>query len=105
MTWYTGMCIIMAMGLLYRLTLWSVCVWGAFESNGFVIKTQPFLLDGHYRTDVISGVGHPMLDSVMLLVLRTVCCAMAGAPVLYYRSLGTVSTLLRRGNISGRPYC
>ena len=24
--------------------------------------------------------------------------------MLYYRSLKTVSTLLRRGNISGRPY-
>ena len=30
--------------------------------------------------------------------------AMAGALTLYYRSLGTVSTLLREGNISGRPY-
>jgi hypothetical protein len=29
---------------------------------------------------------------------------MAGALALYYRSLRTVSTLLRRGNISGRPY-
>jgi hypothetical protein len=39
----------------------------------------------------------------MPLMLRMVCCAMAGALALYYRSLGTVSTLLRRGNISGRP--
>jgi hypothetical protein len=28
---------------------------------------------------------------------------MAGALTLYYRSLGTASTLLRRDNISGRP--
>jgi hypothetical protein len=28
---------------------------------------------------------------------------MAGALALYYRSLGTAPTLLRRGNISGRP--
>jgi hypothetical protein len=28
---------------------------------------------------------------------------MAGALALYYRSLRTASTLLRRGNISGRP--
>jgi hypothetical protein len=30
---------------------------------------------------------------------------MAGVLVLYYRSLGTTSTLLRRGNISDRLYC
>jgi hypothetical protein len=40
----------------------------------------------------------------MSLVLRTVCSAMARAPTLYYRSLGTASILLRRGSISGRPY-
>jgi hypothetical protein len=34
---------------------------------------QPFLMDGYYRTDVISGVGHPGLNLVVLLVLRTVC--------------------------------
>jgi hypothetical protein len=62
-------------------------------------------MDGHYRTDVISGVGYPRSDSVVSLVLRTVYCAMAGAPVLYYRSLETASTLLRMGNISGKPYC
>ena len=27
MTWYTSMCGIMAIGLLYKLTLWSMCVW------------------------------------------------------------------------------
>jgi hypothetical protein len=37
------------------------------------------------------------------LMLRIVCYAMAGVLTLYYRSLGTASTLLRRGNISGRP--
>jgi hypothetical protein len=29
---------------------------------------------------------------------------MAGALALYYRSLRTATTLLRRDNISGRPY-
>jgi hypothetical protein len=63
---------------------------------------QPFPMDGHYRMDVISGVGHPRSDLVVPLVLRTVCFhAMTGAPALYYRSLGTASTLLRRVNISG----
>ena len=56
------------MGLLYGLTLWTnVCV--GFGSNGFVTKTQPFPMDGHYRTDIISSVGHPRSDSVVLLVL------------------------------------
>jgi hypothetical protein len=36
----------------------------------------------------------------MPLMLRTVCYAMAGVLALYYRSLRTASTLLRRGNIS-----
>jgi hypothetical protein len=66
---------------------------------------QSFLMDGHYRMDVISGVGHLRSDSVVLLVLCTVQYAMFGAPALYYRSLGIVSTLLRRVNISGRPNC
>ena len=61
-------------------------------------------MDGHYKTDVISGVGHPRLDSAVLLVLLTVCYAMAGALALYYRFLRTASTLLRMCNISGRPY-
>jgi hypothetical protein len=76
-----------------------------FGSNGFVTKMRPFPMDGHYMMDVISGVGHPRSDLIVPLVLHTVCCAMAGARALYYRSLGTASTLLRRDNISGRTYC
>jgi hypothetical protein len=49
------------------------------------------------------GVGHSRSDSIVPLMLRMVCCAMTGALALYYRSLGTVPTLLRRGNILGRP--
>jgi hypothetical protein len=62
---------------------------GGFGSNGFVTKMQPFLMDGHYRMNVITNVGHPRSDSVVLLVLRTVFCAMAGAPAMYYRFFGT----------------
>jgi hypothetical protein len=36
-------------------------------------------------------------------MLRMVCYVMAGALALYYRSLGIASTLLRKGNILGRP--
>jgi hypothetical protein len=83
----------------------NVHVCGGFGSNGFVIIMQPFPIDGHYRTSVISCVGHPRSDAVMLLVLCMVRCAVTGAPALYYRSLETTSTLLRMSNISDRPYC
>jgi hypothetical protein len=73
MTWYTGTCGTIAIGLLYGLTLWSnVCV--GFGSTDFVTKAQPFPMNGHYRMDIISGVGHPRSDSIMLLVLCTVAC-------------------------------
>jgi hypothetical protein len=49
------------------------------------------------------GVGHLGSDPIVPLILCTVCCTMAGPLALYYRSLGTTSTLLRRGNISGKP--
>jgi hypothetical protein len=62
-------------------------------------------MDGYYKTDVISGMGHPRLNLVVPLILHMIHCAMAVASTLYYRSLGTVLTLLRMGNISGRPYC
>jgi hypothetical protein len=81
------------------------CVCVGFGSNGYVTKTQPFPTGGHYRTNVISGVGHLRSNSILPLVLRTVCCTMVGALALYYRSLGIASTLLRMGNIPGRPYC
>jgi hypothetical protein len=49
------------------------------------------------------GLGHSGSDSIVPLMLRTVCCTLTGALALYYRSLGTASTMLRRFNISGRP--
>jgi hypothetical protein len=52
-----------------------MCVlYEGFGSNGFVTKVQLFLMDGHYKTDIISGVGHPRLDSVVPLVLYTITC-------------------------------
>jgi hypothetical protein len=68
---------------------------------------QPFPMDGHYRTDVINGVGHPGLNSVVSLASVTygMFRAITGALALYYRSLGTASILLIMGNILGRPYC
>jgi hypothetical protein len=60
------------------------------------------------RMSLVS-VGHSRLDSIVPLMLRMICCKMTEVLALYYRSLGTASTLLRRGNIWGniwgRPYC
>jgi hypothetical protein len=50
------------------------CVGVGFGSNGFVTKAQPFLIGGHYRTNIISDVGHLRSDLVMLLLLCTVAC-------------------------------
>jgi hypothetical protein len=49
-----------------------VCVCESFRSNGFVTKAQLFPMDGHYRMNIINGVGHPRLNSVVPLVLCTV---------------------------------
>jgi hypothetical protein len=70
------------------------CDFGATIPNGSVTIGQTSLF----------GVGHSRLDSIVPLMLRTVCCAMAGALTLYYKSLGTTLTLLRMGNISSRPF-
>ena len=55
--------------------------------------------------DVISrcgplGVGSDHAVNVTYVMF----CAITGTLALYYRSLRTASTLLRRGKISGRPY-
>jgi hypothetical protein len=68
---------------------------GATIPNGLVSIRQTSLV----------GVGHSKSNSIVPLMLCTVYCAMDGALALYYRSLGIAPTLLRRGNISGRPYC
>ena len=63
--------------------------------NGTVTIGQTSLVD----------VGHSGSDPIVPLMLRTVCFrAMARALALYHRSLGTASTLLRMGKISGKPY-
>ena len=63
------------MGLLYRLhnMVKCVCVEG-FGSNGFVTKVLSFPMDGHYRMDIISGVGHPKSNLAMPLVLCMIAC-------------------------------
>jgi hypothetical protein len=85
--------------------LWSnVCViWGLwihwFRDPGVTIPNGLVTIG---RMSLV-GVGHSRSDSIMLLMLGMICCAMVGALALYYRSLGTAPTLLRRGNILSRP--
>ena len=56
------------------------------------------------RTSLVD-VGRSESEPIMPLMLRTIYFrAIAGALALYYRSLETASTLLRRGKILGRPY-
>jgi hypothetical protein len=49
-------------------------LYEGFGSNGFVTKVQHFPMDGYYRTNIISGVGHLRSDLVVLLVLCTITC-------------------------------
>jgi hypothetical protein len=63
----------MAMDLLYMLALWSnaYVIWAL---NSMVVLASAALMSGHYRTNIISGVGHPRSDLVVPLVLCTVAC-------------------------------
>jgi hypothetical protein len=49
-------------------------LYESFGFNGFVIKVQSFPMVSHYRTDIISGVGHLRSDLVVLLILCMVAC-------------------------------
>jgi hypothetical protein len=76
-----------------KCVLWSnVCAIQSFGSIGFVTLMQPFPMVRSLQ-DVISWYGP----------LKVGLYAMVGALALYYRSLRMASTLLRKGNISGRP--
>jgi hypothetical protein len=107
MTWYTGTCGSIGHGLTTHVSFMVKCVY----YTGFWIHW--FLdLDATIPNDSVTtgrtslvGVGHSRSDSIVPLMLRTVCYVMAGALTLYYKSPRTASTLLRKGNISGRPYC
>ena len=80
-----------------------VCYMSLGSNGCFMAGTA--LMDGHYRMYIISGVGHPKSDLIVLLVLCMVAYNIFRALVLYYRSLRTVSTLLRVCNISGKLFC
>ena len=99
--------VVMAMGLLYRLhimvkRLYYTGLWIYwFHDHDATIPNGTVTI----RRMSLVGVGHSGSDPIVPLMLHTVCFrAMVGALALYYRSLGIVSILLRRGKISGRPY-
>ena len=99
--------VVMAMGLLYRLHIMVKCVYYTGLWIHWFRDHDATILNGTVtigRTSLVD-VGHSGLDLIMPLMLRTVCYrAMAGTLALYYRSLETASTLLRKGKISSRPY-
>jgi hypothetical protein len=68
-TWYTGTCGITALNLLYTLKCMVKCV--CYMGHGFngCFLTGPALMGNHYKTNIISGVGHQRSYLVMLLVL------------------------------------
>jgi hypothetical protein len=93
------------MGLVYKLRIMVKCVcytrlwihW--FRDLGVTIPNVSVTIG---LTSLV-GVGHSRPDSIVPLMLCMVCCVMARALALYYRSLGTAPTLLKRGNIPGSP--
>ena len=99
--------VVMAMSLLYRLHIMVKHVYYTRVWIHWFCDHNATIPDGMVtigRTSLV-GVGHSGSNPIVPLMLRTICFrAIAGALTLYYKSLGTASTLLRRGKISGRPY-
>jgi hypothetical protein len=107
MIWYIGMCGSNGHGLTIHVSFMVKCecytgLWIHWIRDPSATIPNCLVIIG--RTSLV-GVGHSRSDSIVPLMLCTICCAMAGALALYYKSLGISSTLLRRGNISGRSYC
>jgi hypothetical protein len=107
MTWYTGTCDSNCHELTIhvRFMIKCVCYTGIwihwFYDHGVAIPNGLVTIG---RTPLV-GVGHLRSDSVVSLMLYTVCYVMIGTLALYYRSLGIAPTLLRKGNILGKPHC
>ena len=64
------------------LALWSnvVMLYGPWIQWLFVAGIA--LTGGHYRTDIISGVGHPRSDLVVPLMLCIVACDIWGTGIV-----------------------
>jgi hypothetical protein len=104
MTWYTGTCGSIGHGLTIHVSFMVKCVYYTGLWIHWFRDLDAIIYNGSItirRTSLV-GVGHSGSYSIVPLILRTVCYAMARALALYYRSFRTI--LLRRGNILGRPY-
>jgi hypothetical protein len=66
-------------------------------------KVQPFAMDGHYRTDIISGVGHPRSDSVVPLVSCVVACNGWNTDIVLQVPRDSTN-LAEKEYILGKPY-
>jgi hypothetical protein len=103
MTWYTSTCGSNGYGITIHVSFMVKCMcymglwihW--FRDPSTTIPNDSVTIG---RTSLVS-MGYSRSDLIVLLMLCTVCCVMARALALYYRSLGTASTLLRMSNISG----
>jgi hypothetical protein len=68
--------------LIIQINFMVKCVYMNFGSSGFMTRCNHSLMNGHYRTYIISSVGHPRLDSVMPLMLYTVVYNIWGTSVV-----------------------
>jgi uncharacterized membrane protein len=86
----------MVMGLLYMLTLWSnvVVLYGRWIQWLFVASAA--LTDSHYKTDIISSVGHPRTNSVVPLVLCTIVCNIRDTGVVLQVSRDSANPVISR---------
>jgi hypothetical protein len=102
MTWYIDTCGSNGQGLTIHVSFMvkHVCYMGLWIY--WFLDHDATIFNGSVTIEQTSlvGVGHSRSDSIVSLMLHTVCCEMAGALTLYYKFLGTAPTLLRRGNIS-----
>ena len=82
MTWYTSMCDITVMRLLYRLynIVKCVCCMGLGSNDCFIAGTA--LTGGHYRTYINSGVSHPRSCLIVPLMLYMVVNNIRGIDVV-----------------------
>ena len=105
MTWYTGTCGNNGHGLTIHVSFMVKSVlYRALDPLVYDYDATIFNSTVTIGRTSLVGVGHSGSDPIVPLMLRTVYFfAMAGALALYYRSLRTASTLLRRGKISDRP--
>jgi hypothetical protein len=69
-------------GITIKVNIMANSVCACFGSNGFMTRCSHSLMDSHYRTYIINGVGHLRSDSVVTLVLCTITYNIRGTGVV-----------------------